>query len=83
MLFDGVQQPKNGELIPDLTRYGLGLEIRRDVLKTYAAHGQEVCHQGLPCGVQERLKTSARVKATNRPSQNKPTTPAVRVSPGL
>jgi L-alanine-DL-glutamate epimerase-like enolase superfamily enzyme len=38
LLFDGVQQPKNGELIPDLTRYGLGLEIRRDMLKKYAAH---------------------------------------------
>jgi L-alanine-DL-glutamate epimerase-like enolase superfamily enzyme len=37
MLFDGVQQPKSGELIPDLTRYGLGLEVRHDVREKYAA----------------------------------------------
>jgi len=28
MLFDGVQQPLSGSLAPDLTRYGLGLELR-------------------------------------------------------
>jgi L-alanine-DL-glutamate epimerase-like enolase superfamily enzyme len=36
MLFDGAQQPKSGELIPDLTRYGLGLKIRRDEMHKYA-----------------------------------------------
>jgi len=35
MLFDGIQQPKSGELIPDLTRYGLGLEVRRDAVQKY------------------------------------------------
>lgn len=37
MLFEGVEQPKNGELIPDVSRPGLGLEIRRDVAAHYAA----------------------------------------------
>jgi L-alanine-DL-glutamate epimerase-like enolase superfamily enzyme len=37
MLFDGVQLPKNGDLQPDLTRFGLGLEIRRDALRKYDA----------------------------------------------
>jgi L-alanine-DL-glutamate epimerase-like enolase superfamily enzyme len=37
MLFDGVEQPRNGKLVPDLTRYGLGLEIRRDAMEKYAA----------------------------------------------
>ena len=35
MLFDGVQRPQNGELHPDLTRDGLGLEIRRADLSRY------------------------------------------------
>jgi L-alanine-DL-glutamate epimerase-like enolase superfamily enzyme len=35
MLFAGIQQPKSGELIPDLTRYGLGLEVRRDAVQKY------------------------------------------------
>jgi L-alanine-DL-glutamate epimerase-like enolase superfamily enzyme len=29
LLFDGIPEPRNGELVPDATRYGLGLEIRR------------------------------------------------------
>jgi L-alanine-DL-glutamate epimerase-like enolase superfamily enzyme len=37
LLFEGAQQPKRGELTPDLTRYGLGLEIRRAALAKYAA----------------------------------------------
>ena len=37
MLFDGVQQPQNGELHPDVTRDGLGLEIRRADVSRYIA----------------------------------------------
>jgi L-alanine-DL-glutamate epimerase-like enolase superfamily enzyme len=37
LLFDGAQQPRNGELLPDLTRCGLGLEIRRADAAKYAA----------------------------------------------
>jgi L-alanine-DL-glutamate epimerase-like enolase superfamily enzyme len=37
MLFDGVQRPKSGELIPDLSHYGLGLQLRRDAMEKYAA----------------------------------------------
>jgi L-alanine-DL-glutamate epimerase-like enolase superfamily enzyme len=37
LLFDGVQQPRNGELVPDLTRHGLGLELRRKHAAKYAA----------------------------------------------
>jgi len=36
MLFDGVEKPRHGELIPDLTRLGIGLDIRRDVAARYA-----------------------------------------------
>ena len=36
MLFDGAQQPQNGELRPDVSRHGLGLEIRRADLARYA-----------------------------------------------
>ncbi len=35
MIFDGVQQPQSGELIPDLTRFGLGLELRRKDASRY------------------------------------------------
>jgi L-alanine-DL-glutamate epimerase-like enolase superfamily enzyme len=37
MLFDGAQQPIQGELVPDLTRYGLGLELRRSEVTRFAA----------------------------------------------
>jgi L-alanine-DL-glutamate epimerase-like enolase superfamily enzyme len=37
LLFDGVEQPKNGDLVPDLSRFGLGLDIRRGELSKYAA----------------------------------------------
>ncbi|MGH9735994.1 MAG: enolase C-terminal domain-like protein [Candidatus Acidiferrales bacterium] len=37
LIFDGVQPPRNGDLSPDLSRYGLGLEIRRDELSRYPA----------------------------------------------
>ena len=37
MLFDGVQQPQDGELHPDVTRDGLGLEIRRADVSRYIA----------------------------------------------
>ncbi|HEV2616154.1 MAG TPA: enolase C-terminal domain-like protein [Candidatus Acidoferrales bacterium] len=36
LVFDGVQQPQNGCLIPDATRFGLGLEIRRADIEKYA-----------------------------------------------
>lgn len=35
LIFDGVQSPRNGELAPDLSRYGLGLDIRREALSRY------------------------------------------------
>jgi L-alanine-DL-glutamate epimerase-like enolase superfamily enzyme len=37
MLFDGVPQPKNGKLFPDLSRPGLGLELKRADAQRYAA----------------------------------------------
>jgi len=37
LIFDGAQQPKNGELMPDLSRCGLGLDIRRTEFSRYAA----------------------------------------------
>lgn len=37
MIFDGAQPPRKGQLTPDLSRYGLGLEIRRDELSRYPA----------------------------------------------
>jgi len=37
ILFEGVQAPFGGELVPDLTRYGLGLELRRSEAARYAA----------------------------------------------
>jgi L-alanine-DL-glutamate epimerase-like enolase superfamily enzyme len=37
MLFDGVQRPQNGELHPDVTRDGLGLEIRSAEVSRYVA----------------------------------------------
>ncbi len=36
LAFDGVQEPHKGCLIPDATRFGLGLEIRRANLEKYA-----------------------------------------------
>jgi L-alanine-DL-glutamate epimerase-like enolase superfamily enzyme len=39
MLFDGVQQPTDGALRPDLTRPGLGLELRRDEAARYRVYG--------------------------------------------
>lgn len=36
MLFDGEPEPKNGVLRPDLTRPGLGLELRRSDAERYA-----------------------------------------------
>ncbi len=38
MLFDGAREPANGELIPDLTRAGLGIELRQRDAEKYAAH---------------------------------------------
>jgi len=37
LLFDGVVKPMNGELVPDLARSGLGLEIRHRDLPKYEA----------------------------------------------
>ncbi len=37
MLFDGVPQPVNGSLSPDLSRSGLGLELKRADARRYAA----------------------------------------------
>jgi L-alanine-DL-glutamate epimerase-like enolase superfamily enzyme len=36
MFFDGTLQPVNGQLHPDLTRPGMGLELRRSDVKRYA-----------------------------------------------
>jgi L-alanine-DL-glutamate epimerase-like enolase superfamily enzyme len=36
MLFDGVLSPEAGRLVPDSSRPGLGLELRRDVAERYA-----------------------------------------------
>ncbi len=38
MFFDGYREPMNGELIPDLTRPGLGIELRRRDVEKYAVH---------------------------------------------
>lgn len=35
MMFDGAIQPMNGELHPDLSRHGLGLELKRDDVRRY------------------------------------------------
>jgi L-alanine-DL-glutamate epimerase-like enolase superfamily enzyme len=37
MLFDGVPEPINGELRPDLSRPGMGFEFRRADAERYAA----------------------------------------------
>lgn len=37
MLFDGVPQPRSGELRPDLSRPGMGLEVKRADAKRFAA----------------------------------------------
>jgi L-alanine-DL-glutamate epimerase-like enolase superfamily enzyme len=37
MLFDGVPQPTNGKLYPDLTRPGIGLELKRADAQRFAA----------------------------------------------
>jgi L-alanine-DL-glutamate epimerase-like enolase superfamily enzyme len=37
MFFDGVPEPKGGELRPDLSRPGLGLEFKRSDAQRYAA----------------------------------------------
>jgi L-alanine-DL-glutamate epimerase-like enolase superfamily enzyme len=36
MLFDGALSPEDGALVPDSSRPGLGLELRRDVAEEYA-----------------------------------------------
>lgn len=36
MLFDGVLEPVNGELVPDLTRVGFGLEFKWADAERYA-----------------------------------------------
>jgi L-alanine-DL-glutamate epimerase-like enolase superfamily enzyme len=38
MLFEGVQQPKNGILEPDLSRPGLGLALKRSEAAKYESH---------------------------------------------
>jgi len=38
LIFDGVRSPENGDLTPDLSRYGLGLDIRRSELSRYPPH---------------------------------------------
>jgi L-alanine-DL-glutamate epimerase-like enolase superfamily enzyme len=37
LIFDGAQLPKNGELMPDLSRCGLGLDLRRTEISRYAS----------------------------------------------
>ena len=37
MLFDGIPQPKNGRLYPDLSRPGIGLELKRTEAQRFAA----------------------------------------------
>jgi len=37
MLFDGVPQPRHGQLYPDLSRLGLGLELKRSEAQKFAA----------------------------------------------
>jgi hypothetical protein len=36
MLFDGVSEPVDGSLVPDLTRPGIGLEFRRSDAARFA-----------------------------------------------
>ena len=38
MFFDGAREPVNGDLFPDLTRPGLGIELRRRDVEKYASH---------------------------------------------
>jgi hypothetical protein len=37
MFFEGVPEPLKGELHPDLSRAGFGLELKRTELKKFAA----------------------------------------------
>jgi L-alanine-DL-glutamate epimerase-like enolase superfamily enzyme len=37
MIFDGVREPVNGKLAPDLTRPGLGIELKRRNAEKFAA----------------------------------------------
>ena len=37
LLFDGAREPVNGALVPDLSRAGLGLELKRGDAARYAA----------------------------------------------
>jgi hypothetical protein len=37
MLFDGVVEPAQGALVPDLQRPGMGLEFKRSEAERYAA----------------------------------------------
>jgi hypothetical protein len=37
LLFDGAARPVNGELRPDLSRPGLGLEVKKADAKRFAA----------------------------------------------
>jgi hypothetical protein len=37
MLFDGVPEPINGELRPDLSRSGIGIELKRADAERFAA----------------------------------------------
>jgi hypothetical protein len=37
MFFDGVVEPRHGELHPDLSRPGLGLELKRAAAQRFAA----------------------------------------------
>ena len=39
LLFDGVVAPEHGELRPDLSRPGLGLELKRSRVERYLVHG--------------------------------------------
>jgi hypothetical protein len=36
MLFDGVVEPVDGALVPDLERAGIGLELKRSEAERYA-----------------------------------------------
>ncbi|MGH9572462.1 MAG: enolase C-terminal domain-like protein [Candidatus Acidiferrales bacterium] len=38
MFFDGAREPANGDLVPDLSRPGMGIELRRSDVEKYAAH---------------------------------------------
>jgi L-alanine-DL-glutamate epimerase-like enolase superfamily enzyme len=46
MLFDGVQSPVQGMLYPDLSRPGLGLELKRTDAERYASAGAGVSRGG-------------------------------------